>query len=88
MILSGASLPKASRSKVDIRKWLELFRAEFGAGPVAMFEERASRGEVNNWRKKWLRPPKQHDMAGTHATRLLNWTVEEGKFKEHHCYKL
>ncbi|WP_275393852.1 hypothetical protein [Aliiroseovarius sp. Z3] len=50
-----------------IRKWLELFREEFGADPVAMFEERASRGEVNNWRKKWLHSPKQHDMAGTHA---------------------
>jgi len=86
--LSSASLPKAQRSKVDIRKWLELFREEFGADPVAMFEERASRGEVNNWRKKWLHSPKQHDMAGTHATRLLNWAVEEGKLKEHHCHKL
>lgn len=86
--LSSASLPKAQRSKVDIRKWLELFREEFGADPIAMFEERASRGEVNNWRKKWLHSPKQHDMAGTHATRLLNWAVEEGKLKEHHCHKL
>ncbi|MCY3983765.1 MAG: hypothetical protein OXE85_07590 [Roseovarius sp.] len=47
--LSSASLPKAERSKADIRKWLELFREEFGADPVAMFDERASRGEVNNW---------------------------------------
>ena len=79
--LSSASLPKAERSKADIRKWLELFRVEFGADPVAMFEARASRGEVNNWRKKWLHSPKQHDMAGTHATRILNWAVEEGKLK-------
>jgi len=86
--LSSASLPKAERSKADIRKWLELFREEFGADPIAMFEERASRGEVNNWRKKWLHSPKQHDMAGTHATRVLNWAVEEGKLKEHHCHKL
>jgi len=86
--LSSASLPKAERSSADIRKWLELFREEFGADPVALFEERASRGEVNNWRKKWLHSPKQHDMAGTHATRVLNWAVEEGKLKEHHCHKL
>ena len=39
--LSSASLPKVERSKVDIRKWLELFREEFGADPVALFEERA-----------------------------------------------
>lgn len=86
--LSSAPLPKAERSKADIRKWLEFFCEEFGADPVAMFEERASRGEVNNLRKKWLHSPKQHDMAGTHATRLLNWAVEEGKLKEHHCHKL
>jgi hypothetical protein len=42
--LSSASLPKVERSKADIRKWLELFREEFGADPVALFEERASRG--------------------------------------------
>ena len=77
--LSSASLPKVERSKADIRKWLEFFREEFGADPIAMFEERASRGEVNNWRKKWLHSPKQHDMAGTHATRVLNWAVEEGR---------
>jgi len=86
--LSSSALPKAKRSQEDIRKWLEAFRDEFGDDPVAMFEERASRGEVNAWRKQWLHSPKQHDMAGTHCTRLLNWAVEEGKIKEHHCHKL
>jgi len=86
--LSSSALPKAPRSQKDIRKWLEFFRSEFGNDPVAMFEERASRGEVNAWRKRWLHSPKQHDMAGTHTTRLLNWAVEEGKLKEHHCHKL
>jgi len=27
-------------------------------------------------------------VAGTHATRVLNWAVEEGKLKEHHGHKL
>ena len=62
--LSSASLPKVERSKADIRKWLEFFREEFGADPIAMFEERASRGEVNNWRKKWLH--QRQTWKGTH----------------------
>ncbi|MDE0304261.1 MAG: hypothetical protein OXI87_05165 [Albidovulum sp.] len=78
---SSASLPKAQRSKAEICKWQELIREEFRAAPVAMFEDCASRGDVNNWRGKWLHTPKQHDMAGTHATRLLIWAVEEGKLK-------
>ncbi|WP_237401087.1 tyrosine-type recombinase/integrase [Rhodovulum sulfidophilum] len=27
-------------------------------------------------------------MAGTHAVRILNWAVQEGKLTEHHCHKL
>ncbi|WP_260012486.1 tyrosine-type recombinase/integrase [Leisingera aquaemixtae] len=86
--LSSASMPRGERSRDDIKLWLERFRSEFGADPVAMFEERESRAEVNTWRKQWLHSPKQHDMAGTHAARLLNWAVKEGRLKEHHCYGL
>ncbi|WP_434286253.1 tyrosine-type recombinase/integrase [Celeribacter sp. SCSIO 80788] len=86
--LSSAALPKGERSKEDLVLWLGRFRDEFGADPAAMFEERASRGELNEWRKRWIHSPKQHDMAGTHSVRALNWAVEEGKLKEHHCHKL
>nr|WP_319247192.1 hypothetical protein [uncultured Celeribacter sp.] len=86
--LSSAAMPKGDRSKEDLVLWLGRFRDEFGADPAAMFEERASRGELNAWRKRWIHSPKQHDMAGTHSVRALNWAVEEGKLKEHHCYKL
>ncbi len=27
-------------------------------------------------------------MAGTHAVKLLNWAVSEGRIKEHHCNRL
>jgi hypothetical protein len=37
---------------------------------------------------KWIHSPKQHDVAGTHAVRVLNWAVSEGRLKEHHCHKL
>ena len=86
--LSSASMPPGQRSKADLRKWALRFEKEFGDDPAALFEERASRGELNKWRGKWKHSPKQHDVAGTHAVRILNWAVEEGRIKEHHCHRL
>lgn len=85
--LNSAVMPKGDRSRDDIRKWTRRFQAEFRLDPIAMFEERASRGEVNLWRAKWIHSAKQHDVAGTHAVRVLNWAVSEGRLKEHHCHK-
>jgi len=85
---ASAAMPTRDRSKNDIKKWAGRFQKEFGKDPIQMFEERASRGEVNTWRAKWKHSPKQHDVAGTHAVRVLNWAVEEGRIKEHHCHRL
>lgn len=86
--LSSTAMPPAKRSKADIRKWALLFADHFKDAPACIFEERGSRGEVNRWRAKWKHSPKQHDASGTHAVRVLNWAVEEGKLSEHHCHKL
>ncbi|MFT6649933.1 tyrosine-type recombinase/integrase [Pseudophaeobacter arcticus] len=81
-------MPKGDRSKADIRKWVLRFADHFKYAPIVIFEDRASRGEVNAWRALWKHSPKQHDMAGTHAVRVLNWAQDEGKIAEHHCHKL
>lgn len=86
--LDSAAMPKGERSKADLRKWALRFAKHFHDAPAVIFEERGSRGEVNAWRAQWKHSPKQHDMAGTHAVRVLNWAVEEGKLSEHHCHKL
>ncbi len=86
--LSSADVPKRERSKADQRKWLLRFAEHFEDAPLVIFEERNSRGEVNAWRALWKGSPKQHDMAGTHAVRVLNWAVKSGKLSEHHCHKL
>ncbi len=88
LFLSGASRARSVRSYEDQRKWLLRFAAHFREAPVAIFEERGSRAEINAWRAEWKHSPKQHDMAGTHAVRLLNWAVQEGHLSEHHCHKL
>lgn len=88
LFLSSAARAKSPRSFADQRKWLLRFAAYFHDAPVVIFEERGSRGEVNKWRAQWQHSPKQHDMAGTHAVRVLNWAVGEGHLSEHHCHKL
>lgn len=86
--LSSAAMPKGQRSRADLRKWALRFAQHFHDAPAIIFEERGSRGGVNKWRAQWKHSPKQHDMAGTHAVRVLNWAVEEGMLSEHHCHKL
>lgn len=86
--LSSTAMPKAERSRQDLRKWALRFACHFNDAPAVIFEERGSRGEVNKWRSQWKHSPRQHDAAGTHAARILNWAVEEGKLVEHHCHKL
>ena len=86
--LSSTAMPKGERSRKDIQKWLLRFADHFKDAPAVIFEERGSRGVVNEWRAIWAHSPKQHDDAGVHATRVLNWAVSEGKLAEHFCHKL
>ncbi len=62
--------------------------AEFNGDPAALFEDPASRGEVNNWRQQWAHSPKQYDYAATVVTVILNWARDNGKIREHHCDRL
>lgn len=86
--LSSAAMPAGERTREDYRKWALRFALAFKDDPAAIFEEKASRGEVNDWRREWMHSPKQYDYAGTVVTRILNWAVEEGKLREHHCHGL
>jgi integrase len=88
LFLDSAARARSPRSFEDQRKWLLRLAEHFRDAPVVIFEERGSRSEVNAWRAQWKHSPKQHDMAGTHAARLLNWAVEEGHLSEHHCHRL
>lgn len=86
--LDSAAMPPSPRSKADLKKWALRFARQFDDAPAAIFEERGSRSEMNEWRAIWKHSPKQHDTAGTHAVRVLNWAVEEGKLAIHHCHDL
>ncbi|MCB1406827.1 MAG: tyrosine-type recombinase/integrase [Rhodobacteraceae bacterium] len=84
-LVSAEFLSLKPRTQADYRTWAARFAAEFKSDPVAMFEEPASRAEVNEWRMQWAHSPKQYDYAGTVVTRILNWARESGKITEHHC---
>ncbi|HCQ56545.1 MAG TPA: integrase [Sulfitobacter sp.] len=84
-ISSAEFLSLKPRTQSDYRRWAMRFAVEFESDPVAMFEDAASRAEVNQWRSKWNYSPKQYDYAGTVVTRILNWAREQGKIAEHHC---
>lgn len=73
------------RTQSDYRRWAMRFAEEFKDDPIAMFEDAASRGEVNQWRSNWNYSPKQYDYAGTVVTHILNWARESGKIAEHNC---
>ncbi len=84
--LSSAEMPKGERTRKDYRVWALRFAEAFKEDPAAMFEEPASRGEVQDWRKQWAHSPRQYDYAGTVVTRILNWAWKDaGKIKQHHC---
>ena len=76
------------RTQADYKKWADRFSEEFKDDPASIFEDPASRGEMNDWRKQWMHSPKQYDYAGTVVARILNWAREEQKIREHHCDKL
>lgn len=86
--LDSPAMPKNPRTRADYRKWALRFADSFKDDPAAIFEEPASRGEINEWRGEWKHSPRQYDYAGTVATLILNWAVDEGKIGQHHCHKL
>jgi len=79
---------KRPRTQLDYRTWALRFAEEFKNDPAALFEEPASRGEVNEWRQKWSYSAKQFDYAGTVVTIILNWARDAGKIRQHHCDRL
>ncbi len=86
--LGSAEMPKGERTRKDHRLWALRFADAFKDDPAALFEDPASRSEVNDWRKAWAHSPRQYDYAGTVAARIMSWARDAGKLREHHCDRL
>ena len=70
----------------DYRLWLTRISEEFGKLPVDAFDDWRTRGDVIEWRDKWADQPRTADKAVVMMVTLLNWGVENGKLKQHHCH--
>lgn len=70
-------LAKSTRS--DWGRWLDRIATEFGKCSLRMFGSRTMRGEVLDWRDKYLATPRAADIAIQAFSRLLSWAVDRGK---------
>lgn len=85
---SGEFRALAARTQADYARWLTRIGRDFFADALVMFEARGARVEALDWRDRWRHSPKQADYAATVLVRLLNWSVERGLLREHHCHDL
>ena len=78
---------KKQRTQADYRRWLTRFTDEFGPDDIQMWENPASRRELNKWRENWEHSPKQYDYAGSVVSLFLNWAVNEGYIAANTCQR-
>jgi hypothetical protein len=84
--LDSAEMPMGERTRKDYRLWALRFAEAFEDDPAALFEEPASRAEVQEWRKQWAHSDRQYDYAETVVTRILNWAWKDAaKISQHYC---
>lgn len=76
---------KKPRTQADYRRWLDRFADEFGADPIKMWEIPASRREIDKWRARWMKSPKQYDYAATIVSLFLSWAKKEAFLDNHFC---
>jgi len=76
---------KKPRTQADYRRWLDRFVDEFGPDPIKMWEIPASRREVDKWRVRWMKSPKQYDYAATVVSLFLSWAKRESFIGNHYC---
>lgn len=69
----------SSTTKATWSIWLDRIHDEFGTATLRMFGSRAMRGEVLDWRDKWINQPRSADMAIQVFSRLLSWGEDRGR---------
>ncbi len=73
------------RTQSDYRRWLDRFVEEFGPDDISMWEDSASKRDLNKWRKQWEHSPKQYDYSATVVRVFLNWSVDNGFLVTNAC---
>jgi integrase len=66
----------ADSTRRDYNRILDRIDDQFGAAPIAAFEDRRMRREIIEWRDLWRGQPRTADKATVMIATLLGWAVE------------
>lgn len=65
----------ADSTRRDYRRILDRIEDQFGAAPIAAFEDRRMRREIIEWRDQWRGQPRTADKATVTLATVLGWAV-------------
>lgn len=65
----------AESTRRDYRRILDRIDDQFGAAPIAAFEDRRMRREIIEWRDQWRGQPRTADKATVTLATVLGWAV-------------
>lgn len=66
----------ADSTQRDYNRVLDRIDEQFGAAPIAAFEDRRMRREIIEWRDQWRGQPRTADKATVTMAILLSWAVD------------
>lgn len=66
----------ADSTRRDYNRILDRIDDQFGAAPIAAFEDRRMRREIIEWRDRWRGQPRTADKATVMVATVLGWAVE------------
>lgn len=69
----------AGSTKANWMTWLHRISDKFGAAPLGAFNDRQMRGDVLEWRDRWLDQPRSADMGMQAFSRLLSFGFDRGR---------
>lgn len=69
----------AGSTKANWQTWFTRMLKQFGSAPLAAFNDRRMRGEVLEWRDRWVDKPRSADMAMQAFSRVLSFGFDRGK---------
>ena len=69
----------ADSTEANYRTWLDRIEDEFGTTTLRMWQSRALRSDVYDWRDRWADRPRSADEAVKVINRLMNWIVDRGR---------
>lgn len=78
----------ADRTRKDYRKYLEAAREEFGVDDPAIFDDARIREDVNTWRNKRYKNPRDQKYAMQVMSILINWMYNCAMLKHHQLRRM